>query len=43
MAREPERTVWSVIIGRSGLTEAAPLTAPDVTGVTAMWVDLAIN
>jgi len=43
MAREPERTVWSVIVGRTGLTEAAPLAAPDVSDVSAMWVQLAIK
>gem|GEM_PF-2885960 len=43
MDQEPERTVWSVIIGRTGLTEAAPLVAPPVAGVDAMWLDLAIK
>lgn len=43
MARDPDRTIWSVIIGRSGLTEAAPLGAVPVDGVEALWLDLSIR
>ncbi len=43
MAADPDRTLWSVIMGRTGLTEAAPLPVPSVEGVEAMWLDLAIK
>jgi hypothetical protein len=43
LIHEPERTVWSVIIGRSGLTEAAPLSTPIVPDLDAIWLELAIK
>ncbi len=43
MAAEPDRTVWSVVMGRSGLTEAAPLEAVEVVGVDEIWLELTIK
>ncbi len=43
MAAEPNRTVWSVVMGRTGLTDAAPLEAVEVGGVDEVWLDLTIK